>query len=536
MTEAVALSPPLRGNLDDNAFAELRARVASRVHARLQAGPVFVTNVENMFGTYLAAFPESARQYHNCSACRTWINRYGSLAYVTPEGMLEPVAWDAADTEDGGWDERLAFALMARDIRRSTIRSPFAWSEELWGVPTTGDWHHYYARPPHVFSDVAGRKPHEWMSAKREAFETVSRALGEYPPVLIDQAVALLRSGALYRSEKVIGQAEWLQKLHAARAAVKGPNARDNMTWLAVATAPEGFCHPRASMIATLLEDLAQGMDATAAAERFAAKMNPLQYLRPQAPPAAGTIAQAEKLVAELGIAPALRRRFARPDEVVAIWRPEAGSAPPAGVFGHLRASKAPTNRLALNDPIAITWEKFARTVLPGVSRLEARAHDRAPFAALTTAVDADAPPILRWDRAEMRNPVAWYYWAGGGVLASQFGLTHGAYHEVTAIAHPPPMWYHAAPPGEPAGVFLMLAGAADTRQPGLALFPETLRAELHGVRAVIEAHSRTAMLEGLDGPQAAGLLLHAAEPAWNIVLRAHKGGVAIDYLLQRWD
>ena len=80
-----------------------------------------------------------------------------------------------------------------------------------------------------------------------------------------------------------------LLALHEARASKRGP-AADNLTWLAVATAPAGFCHVRSSMIGTLLEDVAAGMPFDAIKQRFDAKMHPLQYQRPTAMPSVPSI------------------------------------------------------------------------------------------------------------------------------------------------------------------------------------------------------------------------------------------------------
>src|SRR5690606_31045341 len=102
-------------------------------------------------------------------------------------------------------------------------------------------------------------------------------------------------------------------------------------------------------------------------AHSFAAKMHPLQYQRPQAAPTAGAIAAAERLVEQMGIAPALRRRFARLDEIEALWRPAAEPEPAesaGGVFAHLTPKgKIPTRELEL-PATTMTWEKFQRTVL----------------------------------------------------------------------------------------------------------------------------------------------------------------------------
>ena len=70
-----------------------------------------------------------------------------------------------------------------------------------------------------------------------------------------------------------------------------------------------------------------------------------------------------------------------------------------------------------------MTWDKFQRTVLPSAERIEFLAPSHGSYTALVTAANAEAPPILQWDRDGARNPVSWYFWNGGS-SASQFGLS----------------------------------------------------------------------------------------------------------------
>ena len=113
--------------------------------------------------------------------------------------------------------------------------------------------------------------------------------------------------------------------------------AGENLLWRAVAEAPAGYCHPKSAVTGSLLEDVAAGMAFKDIARRFNAKVAPLAYQRPQAAPSASNVQQAEKIVAQLGIAPSLERRFARLDEVQVLdWVPSAYKMPAeaAGVFG----------------------------------------------------------------------------------------------------------------------------------------------------------------------------------------------------------
>lgn len=184
----------------------------------------------------------------------------------------------------------------------------------------------------------------------------------------------LLRTDALARAEKVIGGAEWLLDLKRRLFGSPQPTRtqRNAMLWLAVAKAPEGFCHPRASMLGSLMDDIVSGKSMETIKSGFAAKMDGLAYQRPQAAPSAGSIAQAEKLVSKLDLARALERRFARLEEVVALWKPRDMRAKPlsgGGVFDHLKKPAPSASELRGNQG-RITWAKFERDILPHVAKL----------------------------------------------------------------------------------------------------------------------------------------------------------------------
>ena len=180
-----------------------------------------------------------------------------------------------------------------------------------------------------------------------------------------------------------------------------------------------------------------------------------------------------------------------------------------------------------------MTWSKFEATVLPTAERIELLAPMHDNYAALVTAVDPDAPPILQWDREDARNPVSWYVWNGGSP-ASQWGLRAGQFHEVSAVTLKPSMWGGGCE-HQGKGVLFLIAAAQETRNAGAALFPEILKSEFHGVRSVIEAYSRGATIEGISEPHAAGLML-AAGSSWNVTVRVWVAGRPLDYRMDRWD
>lgn len=372
---------------------------------------------------------------------------------------------------------------------------------------------------------------------KAEDYGLLASAIGKYRTETVETAVNLLRSEALYRSENVLGMAEWFLEV---LQLVKEKRATRNIIWYKAATAPVGFCHISSNVIGTLLDDIAAGYDFNTVSRKFAEKMNPLQYQRPQAAPSAGNVAQAERIVEKLGIANSLKRRYARLDEIQTIWRPipvkKAGGVS-AGVFARVATKEQQRESPnAMSGPtVTITWEKFRRTVLGSARKIEFYVPGKEEcYTAILTAEDQEAPPIILWDTEENRNPFSWYVYSGGST-PSRWNLLRG-YVEVTGVTLQPNLWQ----PGyehRGASVIFILNGAKDRdrRSTGLALFPEVLKSELHEVRSTIEAYSKSEKLGGADEASACGVRLQKGLN-WNAQFRVTTDIGTTIYKLDRWD
>lgn len=499
--------------------------------------PIFTTDADGLFAALLAGLPDEARQHYTCRTCQRFVDTYGGLVTIDDAGRTVPLLWDAS----------LAIGIFAgpvatlrRLVSRAKVTGVFLSSDRSWGTPRTGEWVHMAVVPPAsmVFRSTAIKNAYQASAEKREDYGTLCRGLAEFPVSAVEQAHAMLTNGQLYRSEKCIGVAKWLLDLHTARADEKG-KARDNVTWRAVATAPVGFCHIKSTMIGTLLEDIVTGLPFAAIKSRFDDKMNPLQYQRPTAPPAAGNIAQAEKVVAELGAAGALARRYARIEDIQTIWTPVDAkpAAPAGGVFGHLLNQPSVPSPMAGAPAVVMTWEKFARDILPHAAQIECRVPSGATcFYALVTATNPDAPPIIQWDREDRRNPVNWYTYSGGS-SAAQWGMTAGAWAKAAALSEFPHRWFGGQSSHQGDGILFVLAGAKDSKNgASLALFPETLRSEFHAIRATIEAFSQRGTLTGREEASACGLGYRRGQP-WNVEVRVTPtSGPACVYRIDRWD
>lgn len=514
------------------------AALRTQFERQATAKHLFTTDASGLFEAYLAAFPQEERQHHNCHACRRFLETFGGLVAIGEDGEASPAMWSASFAPTGF----LGVArVLEEQVRRARVTGVFLESKETWGLPVTGEWHHLavYAPAHLVFARNPLKTAGQAMAERREEHGMLCRALADYPMEVVERALPLLESDSLYRSEKCLGVARWFLELHKAREATKHRERRDNLVWRAVAEAPPGWCHIRSTMIGTLLEDLAANLPFGEVSRRFAEKMHPLQYQRPQAAPSAGQIARAEKVIEKLGAAGALARRFATLDDLKLIWRPKA-SAPEGGkkrgeVFAHLREDKRGVTR-GLEVPAQhITWEKLARTVLPNAERIDYCVPARGPFIAFVTAATPDAPPILQWDREDKRNAVSWYVYHGGSP-ATQWKLTPGAWCQVTGVTLMPPQWDEERTCSHfERGAVFILEGAVDQNEgAGIGLFPEFLQSEFHEIRSTLEAFSRREKLSGREQANACGVDLRQ----WGQTFRVKVSGspVALSYCIDRWD
>lgn len=538
---------------EETDYARLRVRLRDTLESHTGT-TLLTTDATGLFDLFLGGLPPEHRQHYNCHTCRGFFDRYGGNVVVDPSGVTYSPFWDDPLVPAGSFFAR-AIGAVRDAVRRAKATGVFLSSASTWGAPYNaspkspyayGDWHHLHAVPhaSMIYKATRLKNAEQAMAERREEYGMLQRGLAEFSIETVRQAHAMLASGQLFRSEKCVLIAQWLLSLHEERAATKNSRVRENLAWRAVASAPPGYCHVRTTMIGTLLEDVAAGKDFADIKLSFDARMAPLFYRRPQAAPTDGQIAAAEKAIAALGASGALARRYATLDDVKAhaIWMPKEAKvdAPSGGVFGHLRTKLKEVAPLAM-PPTTITWEKFARVVLPDAERIEFLVPhaSRSGFFGFLTAEDPAAPPILQWDREDARNPVSWYFYNNGS-CGRAWGLQEGAWHDVVALTKQPSTWTSdSAHHGD--GLFFVLRGSWDLQMErndslGLALIPETLRSEYHSIRAAIDAYSSSMKLSGDPAQQAAGIAFRKGSPPWSNEFRVTAMGTTLLFRLDRWD
>jgi len=472
----------------DSAFKEFERLVSYR--GKGLSGPLFTTPVEDLFQTYLDHLPNNT-QHYNCNCCRRFVNRYGGIVQIDNVGRLISPLWSESGVPSFF---RPAVMAMSDRLRQSKINGVFLTETKTWGDPVTGNWTHLsleFSKPYKGTLLDAGQKMAELQQDYLLLFDTIN----EYTPDVLTEAMRILQGDHLPSVERALVNARWFHELLSKVKDLKGA-MRSNFVWSFVAVAPPGFVHFKNGMLGTLLDDLKSGLDFNAVKARWTEKMHPLQYRRPQAAPSAGTIKQAEEAFEKLGLGPSLRRKFARFEEIKTFWIPEVEVYEPdvsRGVFSHLRSKDSPAEPGFMALPAqTMTWARFQRDVLPTAKKLEFFTPPygrRDNFFAFVSAFEPESKPLLSWDTVP-RNTVSSFVYVNGSTPA-HWNLPVGEYVEVTALARNPWVWYHEFNDVHPGINFILKGAHLSTHIKGSAIFPEDVRSDLHGIRSVIEAHSK---------------------------------------------
>jgi len=506
----VAPPPPKPRDVEgDGDFPALVAQVQGHFDAIPANKPLFLVSNDGLFDTFIAGLPPHLRAHYTCNCCRSFFNHFGGLVVVNDNGSLSSPLWDIVAAEP--------FRVAVDELRRTVISRPivgaFVTADAVAGNPTTNGWDHFAVKLPTSRRHQSFTESSQAAAAKlREETTMLRRGLGEFPVATVTFAIALATSGMLQRPEKAEPMLRWLLDLHT-RLRGLGATQRESLLWHVATTAPAGFTHVRGGIVGTLLEDVAAGVLTGDIARRWAEKVDPSQYMRAQVAPSAGNLRRAESIIQAMEAAGSLRRRYVTVgDAVETLWssKPEVPTASPSGpVFGHIvaKAKAAPTTQPLDLGEVKMTWDKFRRTMLADAESIEYNVPSLpVQLAALVTAVDASAPPILQWDGGDARNPVSVY---SSTSAPSAWNLTPGAWVPVDFVSPMPYHWNGNAAANQKEGILMALRGCRDVRRTsGGGFLPEFLRSELREIRSSLDAYARSARVEGADKAAACGVAL----------------------------
>lgn len=532
---------------DQGNYPEVRELIAKRIRS--------VSEDPNMAGQYLYLvtprsskklheifidnIPEYARQYYRCNACFMFINRIGALVTIDDDGTLHSVCWDVPLEEVGMFAP--AFNEMKKAVESGTVRNVFCYDEKsaylqefdgelTLGIPATREWTHFYGE-----LNLANICVHEDKMSEKEFREklNVSREnLNRWNTPTIKKALAYAGSEDLFNADKVKSQCEHLLKLVETYVTTVSHNGRLRLMW----TNNEFLYHIGGSSIGALLDDFQDdNLSDNECIDRYNSKVDPLRYKRSQAAPSEALIKQAEKLISDLGAENSLKRRFALVSDLPRLlWAPKADEDDNkeyrSGVFSKVKSKENAKDdyELVHNDGGKITLVKFMKSVAPGAKRITVMTPARGSYAAYTTAVDMEAPCIIKWDSKEVRNPISQYVYNNGS-YRTQWNIFESEADCVGIANFPEDLLSEEL---SQSGALFILQNVYDLQNKASALFADNLIPELFSIRKVIESFSNATPLESVEGQKACGLTYNGG----TLYLKVYTDYAVTSYCIDRLD
>jgi hypothetical protein len=381
----------------------------------MQQGQLFTTNVDGdvLWSTYLDAFPEGTnniyrvRREHDCSADRSFIRNIGGV--VAEVGGEIVSVWDIQGLEEGYQvvANKLAALVKSKDLDtvyrnyQNTVGIDKAYEKLETGEVKT--WENFFAKlnskhfcpKAQVDTIKGGVKTHK---------QVLERSLNEITDDAVETVLELIAQNSLYRGAEFKNTVTLVRDLKKELATTK-----NKQIFLFNKAVQLGHvCSLRNTVIGTLLTDISEGVDLDVAVKKFEDKTAPTNYKRPTALVTPKMIDAAEKKVVELGIEPALYRRYAVLEDITinnVLWA-DRSTKQAMGLFGELKkeAKAKPQN---FDKVESVTMDVFINSVLPTAESVELYVENKhtGNFMSLVAPVNADAPNIMKWG-----NNFSWSY------------------------------------------------------------------------------------------------------------------------------
>ncbi|WJJ55082.1 hypothetical protein [Xanthomonas phage RTH11] len=494
----------------------LRANVAELLKKIPAAGTrAVIGNAGNVSGhdlwtMYLDSAPDPVeRQSRNCSCCRHFFHNYANLIQLTADGLSHSLLFQ--DHDDQHADYRSFLQAAQEKLRNARIeRVLFAPAERAAvsiGVDEAGGFNHMHFHLENVaVRPNKAKTSNQNAAALREDVRILTGSFGNWSDPIIKRGIELFANHERLSRSTHAGVIAEYADIRETYKSIKHANVRHNYATVAALTSrPAVVRLGAASSVTGEFLTQSEKVNENFALQRFLSQTSAEVYMRPVAAPTSGAVAAAEKLFAELDLAASLKRRPLRRDELVdQLWTKPVKEAPvAAGVFGGIKTKDAApdTKTLPIIKGGVTSFLKVIKKILaenPDQVQVYIPHGNTHAFSSITTQVDPEAKPILRWDSEDKRNPLLAYRYQNA-VHPSSWGQSPGTWAEIIAIA---PNTQHQPKDHDDflSRSYPVLEKGYDMGNPTITpLFPEALRGELHGVRSVIEQYCRQNPMEDIE-------------------------------------
>lgn len=399
-------------------FHQIKTAV-QRQFKKMSAEHLFDVKVDGMklWELYLASFPEGTnpmfrkRTEHDCSCCRSFIKNIGGLVAIK-DGELVSI-WDCA-----AGDYQPVVDALSAFVKTHAIENVFLRTEARVGTDKNFEqdeagkdvraWEHLSVTlPPSLV--VKGAQLGPTCGEHRANHDVLLRSLMEISDSSLETVQDLIAQNSLYRGAEKEPLIKAFVKLKKAFNKLTTDVQRDLFVWENIRGALAFASRMRNDVIGTLLSDLSEGFDLEDAVASFENKVSGTNYKRPTALITPKMRDAAKAKIAELGLLPALERRYAVLEDIkvtdVIFANRDAKKRMTGDVFDDLPTKSAPLKNLDKVEEIGV--DDFIAKVVPTAKSLEVLFEGRhtSNLVSLTAPADLTAPSLFKWS-----NPFAWAY------------------------------------------------------------------------------------------------------------------------------
>lgn len=398
-----------------NDFRSFAAAIAAHFKT-MSKGELYRVDYEGdaIWQYYLDAFPEGTnpifrvRREHDGSYDRSFVRKLGNVVSIAPDTSLVTI-WDAPGLK---YPYNVVADSLSFRVKMCPIISLFRIKEEKLGYVSTiqrfpGDgstreWHHFHATidAKHITKDVD-----TVVGEANTTAQVMRRGFEEITPEAVADVLELIQAGTLYRGQEFENNLRMFQKTQ--REYLDHEEFRDILVWQNLRSP---ISRLRNTVIGTLLTDLSSGEALEHAVKSYELKVAPTNYKRPTALITKSMIQDATKTIAELGLEPALERRFATLSDISVnnvLWvdnqvKPQMKD----GITDLLMKEVKPTPIKDLK-PIEVDIHGFMKTIVPealGIELYFTNAHQN-NLVSVTAPVHAEVQPLFKWE-----NSFGWSY------------------------------------------------------------------------------------------------------------------------------
>lgn len=379
---------------------------------------VTLTEPDKLYETYLNSFPAGtnnifrARREHDCSACRSFIKKFGNVVTVK-DGIVKSI-WDF---KSNNFEYDTVCEVMSRYVKSFPIKDVFLTCENTIGTPSNKEvidgvglftWRHLYVVVPNKFI-VRKDDVNEKIAENRDVRNVFKRSLDEISIDAVNTVLELISQNSIYRGN------EWesvlkIFKEYKTKYDSLNDEQKELFAWENFFKAGVTVGKIRNHSMGVLLTDISNNVDLDEAVRRYESIVAPTNYKRPKPVYTKKMLDNARKTIESLGYMDSLNRRFAKIDDisinnVLFANRNIASNMKDFDVFSVME-KESTNNGKKFSKVEEIAIEDFIEKVLPNVSEVEVMFENRhrKNMVSLITS-EKESKSMFKWN-----NSFSWAY------------------------------------------------------------------------------------------------------------------------------